>query len=75
MTFAWAQSVGNFPVWRNLSKVIFIIGAISSLSSLSKRGLILSGSGALPGLRFFSKVSGIFQSQALQALSYGASPG
>ena len=52
MTFAFIQSAWSFPVFKDLSKIICMIGAISSRSSLSRRGLSLSGLAALPGLRF-----------------------
>ena len=53
MTFAVTHSEGSFPVWRDFSKMTLIIGAISSLSSFSNKGLSLSGPAALPGFRFF----------------------
>ena len=37
-----------------------MIGAISSLSSLNRRGLSLSGPAALPGFRFLSSLSSPF---------------
>ena len=37
-----------------------MIGAITSLSSLNRRGLSLSGPAALPGFRFLSSLSSPF---------------
>ena len=55
-----------------------MIGAISSRSSLSRRGLSLSGPAALPGLRFFkrsfiSPFSEMLISAMFVAESYGVS--
>ena len=57
MTLAVSHSAGGLPVCNDLSKMILMIGTISSLSSLSKRGFSLSGPAALPGLRFFKSFS------------------
>ena len=43
--------MGNFSVSTDLSKITWMIGEISSLSSLRIKGLILSGPSALPGFR------------------------
>ena len=56
LTFALVQSDGNSPVARDLSNS-WIIGAISSLSSLSTIGLISSGPAVVrpgPNVRFAS---------------------
>ena len=45
---------GSLPVCNDGSKLTLMIGAISSRSSLSTRGLSLSGPTALPGLRLWS---------------------
>ena len=42
VTCALHQSAGSLPVWSERSKIIWIIGAISSRSSLSSSGLSLS---------------------------------
>ena len=60
MTFAFNQSAGSLPVWRDLSNMILMIGVISSRSSLSRRGLSLSGPAALLGLRFFKSFNSPF---------------
>ena len=52
VTCSLHQSAGSLPVWRERSKIICIIGALSSQSSLSKSGLSLSGLAALKGFRF-----------------------
>ena len=56
LTFALVQSDGNSPVARDLSNINWIIGAISSLSSLSTIGLISSGPAALSGRKFESNL-------------------
>ena len=53
MTLAASHSAGSLPVCNDVSKMTLMIGAISSLGYLSKRGFSLSGPAALPGLRFF----------------------
>ena len=60
MTLAVIQSAGSLPVCKDLSKMTLMIGAISSLSSLNRRGLSLSGPAALPGFRFFRSLSSPF---------------
>ena len=52
LTFALVQSDSNSTVARDLSNIIWIIGAISSLSYLSTIGLISSGPAALSGRKF-----------------------
>ena len=49
-----SQMAGSLPFWGDLSKMILMIGVISSRGSLSRRGLSLSGPAALLGFRFLS---------------------
>ena len=53
ITLAVSHSVGSVHVWRDLSKITLIFGAISSLSSLSSNCLSLSGPAAFPSFRHF----------------------
>ena len=46
ITLAFVQSAGSLPVCYDRSKMTLMIGAVSSRSSLSKRGLSLSGPAA-----------------------------
>ena len=51
MKRALHQSVGSLPVSKERSKITFMMGASSTLSSFKISDLIFSGPAALPGLR------------------------
>ena len=56
VTLALVQSEGHLPVARDFSKISWMTGAISILSTLSTIGLISSKPAALSGHRFDSNL-------------------
>ena len=68
ITLAFVQSAGSLPVCNDRSKMTLMIGAISSRSSLSKRGLNLSGPAALPGLGLWSNFISPFRDMSISGM-------
>ena len=68
ITLSFVQSAGSFPVCSDRSKITLMIGAISSHSSLSKRGLSISGSAALPCLRLWSNFNSPFRDMSISGM-------
>ena len=69
VTLALVQSEGNLPVARDFSKISWMTGAISILSSLSTMGLISSGLAALSGLKFDSDLIMPFRFMFISGIS------
>ena len=68
IALAFVQSAGSLPVCNDRSKMTSMIGKISSRSSLSKRGLSLSGPAALQGLRLWSDFSSPFRDMSISGM-------